>query len=221
MATTFERIKNVDQNTIDLVNGYIRDKQSLLPYEDNPYYVISSLVIHLILSFYFDPEYFATIQGHIKASNNNKIISMNGTAYGNITVPSTIPRIYTWKFKILKCKTDIYVGITSKIGQHGAFCYQDRRSYCAYLPGGRVTNCSLTRDYPFKNINNNSIVEMILDLKKKELSYCIDGKHLGAAYENIDTGENIKYRMAVYMHYVSTKMELIGFDVGKTEQNSQ
>ena len=47
-----------DQITMDLIHGYLRIQQSLLPFEETTYYTISSLVIHLILTFFYNPEYF-------------------------------------------------------------------------------------------------------------------------------------------------------------------
>ena len=58
-----ERVKYIDSESKDCINGYTREIQSLLP-DNNAYFIIPRLVTHWILLYYyvwgqFDPQYIA------------------------------------------------------------------------------------------------------------------------------------------------------------------
>ena len=213
--------KQIDQQTIDTVNGYIRDKQELLPYEENSYYIIPSLVIHLILSYYIEPEYFTNNPGGYKVSDDKKTITKidasEPSIYGNIIIPSTRKGIYSWIFKILCIKTNTSFGITSDIDctYKGGEFWQTSKfpAYAAVYAGHRASKGKMEYEYPeFNQIRANSMIKMVLDLSKKELIFWVDNQNLGVAYKDIDVGEDIKYRMAVDMYNASTKMCLIDYN---------
>ena len=45
MADEFKTLELIEQSIKDVVNGWIRKQQKLLPSTDNPYYIIPELVI--------------------------------------------------------------------------------------------------------------------------------------------------------------------------------
>ena len=85
MATTekensiFVKIKNIDEKIKDIVCGYIRRCQYLLP-NNNPYYNIPSLVEHLCITYYWISEYF-TDHGNSITVNEQKNIATNTDDY--------------------------------------------------------------------------------------------------------------------------------------------
>ena len=48
----FQRVKHCDQKTKDIVNGYVRRMQLILPHQENPYFIIDQLIQTLILLFF-------------------------------------------------------------------------------------------------------------------------------------------------------------------------
>ena len=52
---------------------------------------------------------------------------------------------------------------------------------------------------------------MILDCKLKQLSFQKNNQDLGVAYDNIQCGEDIKYKMAMYIYCQDTEVELLAF----------
>ena len=58
MATTFKHLKHCDKKSRNILNGYIRESQTLFPCKDNSYYIIPDLVIHICLSFFWNAGIF-------------------------------------------------------------------------------------------------------------------------------------------------------------------
>ena len=52
---------------------------------------------------------------------------------------------------------------------------------------------------------------MILDCKSKQLSFHKNNQDLGVAYASIQCEKNVEYKMAIYMYYVNTEIELLEF----------
>ena len=220
MASFFEKIKDVDQRTNDVVNGYLRNQQSLLPYTDNPYYLIPSLVIHLILSFYFDPEYFESdSNGYYKVSDDGKTVqkaggSYNCSVYGHAVIPSHLGGIYEWTFKIIVEGISISIGITADIHKtfkKGFWRNTNHSNYAAVYSGHKASKNEFKYGYPIERIRDGDIVKMHLDLNKKQLIFWINDKDLGPAWKNIDVGEDIQYKMAIVATSGKIKLELMDF----------
>lgn len=93
MSVDLELAKCINQYTKDVVSGYIRDIQSLLPYEQNAFYIIPQLIQSIILLFYYG-EYFSASGDKIKIDdkNPNSIFYKDDTSfvaqrvYGNIDI---------------------------------------------------------------------------------------------------------------------------------------
>ena len=226
MDTKFEKIKNTDQRTLDIVNGYIRRKQSLLSYQQNPFYLIPPLVIHLILAYFFDGEFFANNPNGYDISTDKKTITKTKrikgpSIYGNIIIPSTGSGIHLWTFKMLKVKTSISFGITSDIHLKAKnvqtkkfWKIKDKHiyNYAAVYSGHRGSKGMM--EYKYKNfacIDDQDVVEMKLNLSKKELVFSINDKNLGPAYTKLAVGKSVKYRMSVDMMHEKSAMELMDF----------
>ena len=233
MAGMFDQdvLKQIDDTTKDIINGYIRNEQLLLPYEENAYYLIPPLVIHLILLYYFDAEYFNIPYEHketskaYKVSEDKKTITKTDwsdiSIFGNIVIPSTRSSlIYCWSFKILQLHTNLTFGITSDINDtfKAAFWRNQKSSnYGAMYSGHRVSRAIPEASYPIDHVDNNDIIKMVLDLKEKEIRYWVNDKNLGAAYTDIDVGEDIKYKMVIDMMDAQTKIQLIDYQVSVTK----
>ena len=134
MSITFEKV--TDLYTKYIVNGYLKQQQSLLPFQENSYYNIPSLVIHLILSFYhkYIPEYFTDHQGCITVNDAKDIATYIGqevsdtfsTLYGTFTISKyNYCNKFIWEYKIIKPKDGLTMGIgldsSNKLHANSAF----------------------------------------------------------------------------------------------------
>ena len=131
MTTNFDVIKLIDQRTKDIVNGFIKDVQSLLPNNKNTYYNIPSLVMMIITLYYYKPEYFTVHGNYIKLNEDKNVIQYmykamedakfipsyqrHNTVYGNIIINRNSTGKYIWKFNIIEPNTEaiICIGIDS------------------------------------------------------------------------------------------------------------
>lgn len=127
MALNLESVKYIHQFTKDTVAGYIRNIQSLLPHEENSFYIIPQLIQTIILIFYHG-EYF-TIAGNniiINEKDPNKISfdhehptiynHIVGTAYGLTDIDANSNTNYIWKFAMDKVASkwgSVFIAIES------------------------------------------------------------------------------------------------------------
>ena len=124
MALSLEDIKNIDQETTDIVYGYIRESQKLFSTKHDSFYIISDLIISSILLFYRTTEYFCKAGEGITISGNNKNIitktgnqhSWSNTSYCFNWIESKSNKIITWTFKLDKLIT---VAIDSSVVTFG------------------------------------------------------------------------------------------------------
>ena len=141
MTAHFDLIKATDQKTKDIVNGFIRDSQNLLPNDKNQYYNIPSLVFIITILYYYNPEYF-TIHGDLMELNQDKnIVTMNGfysstsikAVYGNVMIEMGSTGKHIWTFNIIKPNQQaiIVIGIDSSNKQ---FINSDMNTTSNYYP---------------------------------------------------------------------------------------
>ena len=118
MAADFQSVKKVDQRTRDIVNGFIKQTQSILPSNDNPYYNIPSLVFILTILYYSNPEYFTIHGENMKVNENKDVIECirairdNNTVYGNFVITKEDKGKFMWTFKLYKAES----GAIARIG---------------------------------------------------------------------------------------------------------
>ena len=132
MATFFQKV--TDHYTKNIVNGYLKQQQYSLPYQENSYFIIPSVVIQIILSFYYNPEYF-TDHGYFINLNETKkeaTYTMDdhddddsdsddddysyklgfNTLYGNIAISKhNYCNRFIWKYNISNPGQDLIIGI--------------------------------------------------------------------------------------------------------------
>ena len=208
-------LNKVDEDTRNLLNGFTRNIQKSMTL------TIPDPIIFIILSFYYFPEYFKDFaQSIFQYVGNNKddkkiikSISDNrpwSSIYGNVLISSHKKQKYVWKFRINKFKDPILIGISSTYDvDKRFFVSNDGYNYCYYSNGEKVSH-SNHNDYsqPF---GENDIITMILDCNLKQLSFHKNDDDLGVAYDNIECGEDIKYKMAMYIYYKNVEVELLEF----------
>lgn len=116
--------KCTDQCTIDIVNGYLKEHQLLLPFQESAYYLIPALVTQLIISFYYHLEYFTAHGPHIKINATKDTATYAegnfnpyNTVYGNIRInKDNYCNKFLWEYKI----RNIAQGLVLSIGLDGS-----------------------------------------------------------------------------------------------------
>ena len=209
------KLAGVYKTTELLVSGYLRQHEISLSQ------IIPPLVVHICLMFHWIPEYFDIISKYVKVSDDKlriKLISKTtknqNTTFGAMRIPSTDTRIYLWTFKILHKKgDDIIIGISNGSNNNQPFHFRDRGKQTfnyGYCGNFKVVNTA------FKiygdDFKENDILKMILDLKKKTLSFMINDKDQGIAFENIKYSPDIYYKMAVSFEGLTDEIQLINFE---------
>ena len=95
----------------NVVNGYLKQQQSLIPDEENSYHTIPALVIQLIVSFYYTPECFTAHGSRIRLNEQCDIFEYGiadsvhrriNTIYGNIRIDKQLyENKFLWEFEII------------------------------------------------------------------------------------------------------------------------
>ena len=212
MATTQEKLEAVDAKTEYLVSGYAHRIQRLI--QDQ---IIPQEVIDLCIVYYFIVEFFAIIDfGYWTVSECKRIITRtkgtpSASVYGNVVIPSDEERIYKWKFKILHEETNMRFGISSHWETDCRFSnVTTSHNYAAEHSGGKWSKY-VNESFPGFNFDTGDNIEMELNLVSRELLFYKNDRKIGVAYNDIDVGPDIQYRMAIHFRDDKTKAELMDF----------
>lgn len=218
----------VSQITVDIVNGFIKDAQLLLPNEDNPYYNIPELVNHICINFYNNPEYFSKWNERYFAMDKNQTgysiktgSAPEGSFYGNVDIVEDSFSKYTWKFNIISFRTLMAIGIDASnkkyIDKDFHDCGNTNPYYAieVYREGEFLLYSHHDDEDTFRDeygdIRKNKYIEgseiiMELDLKKRTLSYYVDDEYLGVAFQDIYFKPDTKYNMTVFVSGVRVQL---------------
>eukprot|EP01084_Bolivina_argentea_P109257 195268_1 len=210
--------KCIPQRVLVLVYGYLRECEDLFSaYDSNPYYNIPDLVKHLCLSFYhikesWDKNYhgktFKIIDENICIKTGNKWESVYLT---NIVSEGT----HHWRFKILELNQS---ALNSK-PEIGIFKMKDDRKlkvdtyFLSGIDRGYSFSTAVSklsdpetggRDKKYGSTASiNDFIDMYLDLNELVLSWGINGKYFGKAFDV----EKCQYKAAVAL-YSTCKLQL-------------
>ena len=209
---------NIDRSR-PIVFGYIRECGDVLfgdHQKENAYYDIPDVICDITLIFYhlndkFDPDNIG--KHHIFDAEENSI-KHDKTIDDNIDifwVSSFGKEIvskgrFEWRFELKNIPNDdpwaIYIGIwkvndeQNKKPPTGSYFTQDRGGYAYEVNCGRMVSDNGDGEgdsYGVKCVTGD-ILDMIIDLDKCTLSYCVNGTDLGIAKAEI---ESVAYRAAV------------------------
>ena len=84
MALNFDKTEQISERTKDIVSGYLKQCQVLLPNQDNPYFDIPKIVRFTILMFYHYPEHFTAYRSTMQVNKDKTSVQYIGTAYINL-----------------------------------------------------------------------------------------------------------------------------------------
>ena len=215
--TSLEDVKFIDARTKDCVYGFMREAQKSLP-DDNIYYTIPTLVIHWCLLYFhvqecFDPD---LVHKTYSLQQDNSLLTKkystnNSSAYLSKKVNKGV---HCWRFELMNVDPDLYTitigvwktrheidtskGILTNREVYGWVCTDDGDE-------PSLIDCD---EYGEKSCQKGDIIDMILDLNKFELRYCVNDKDYGVAYEGI---EQTEYRVVVDMFNEDDSIKLISY----------
>ena len=213
-----ELLKTIDTKDVHLINGYIREHEENLfsDKKDNPYYNIAGLINHLCLLFWYDLNEFDPnlCSKSIKVSDNGKIITSEDgkftTCYGKKIISSTQNGTYVWTLQNIS-KNDDEMLIFINIGIDNANCLNinegfhgsSKRAQYAYFVGGVIYSWIYGKDsdeewpsaYDYKS---EIIMKLVINNSGDSyISFKINDAEERIAYNKIETGEDLQYRLAV------------------------
>ena len=210
MATDFQLIKTIDQQTKDIVFGYIRQTQLL----------IAPLIQNLCLLYYMEREYFAICGDCIEFDDEKctavSVIEADRCMYGNVevVVNQTYPMLFRWVFEITQNdQGNTAIGICSTTKwlnrwfQHAVRLESDDTFYAlGYRCKMKKRN---TTKIDMRIFQNGDVIKMELNTLKKTLTFTLNEDESTTVFEKIDMSKT--YRMAVAMHGENASVKLMKF----------
>ena len=207
-----------------LVDGYVR----LICNEINiPKEILTLIFIwcHLELfifkmgdRFQLNEEKTIITRNDDKKLHSSTIINY-GSCYGSISMPSMNNKlIYEYRIKVLKLNDEhVGIGIYDAICKHINTYFIEQTATSNYgLQCWNGTKASHNAAWEKAEIyaapckDKDTDITMIYNAYKSTLSFSIDGKDYGIAYDNIDKREELDYRLTIYLA-CDASVELTGF----------
>eukprot|EP01084_Bolivina_argentea_P299262 515825_1 len=222
MASFLTMLSKIDKRTKYTVCGWIRNNEKLLKLNHIP-----SLISCICILYFRDDEIFVTTGTKVKLSNNKKCIekianeySYSNCSYGLIEISSNDNIKCQWDLKINKKKTHphypsggfIIMGInSSKQANPDKDCRIIDANYYVCSSGVGLNEYQSRIWYPYgKMWVENDKVSLCLDLKSKQIRFLTNDNDQGVAFNNIKTGNDIKYRLCVSL-YAQSIVEIVNF----------
>ena len=201
-----QRISQIDIKDKCLVYGWIRNEIERKFKIQN----IPSVIKNKCILFHAQFDRFEKIQSpdrfptSVEISQDKKCMkSMSdvfGHTYGLIELQSQSDLIAQWDLYIKKAGSyGLYIGV---IGT------QQSNQYVYGSDGCKRRDIS--REYGDGYITGDTI-SIKLNLKKREIKFGKNNKDQGVAFDNIDIGEGIKYRLLIETHYIHDSVEIMRY----------
>ena len=214
LSVDFASLKKVDRKTKYLVTGFIRNVEKQLDQD----MIIPALVLTTCILFYHLKEFFVVCGDEMIIDEKMTTVSIlipqktiyskfkRNTVYGNIGITNKYNCIYSWTLKILQSDIyDILIGIDASnrkyVAVGFAFGKKDEYHYALSHKGRKyVYNGEFSKRYgKFGRCQVGDIIKMILNSKKKSLSYEVNDTGQGIAFDGIKFDDDTEYNFAVSM----------------------
>ena len=163
MAATFKHLEHCDKRSRNLLNGYIRESQKLLPSEENSYYIIPDIIIHVCLSFFWNAGIFNQKKHgkNLRFIDARTVEKVNDSMYSVCTIGDIVTDemcdIFRYEIKLLS------------EGKNNQFC-----PYFGYVIG----NESINYNYCPGASSNKDVSSGISIFKSNEKSLTLYDKHV-------------------------------------------
>ena len=194
-------LAKTDKRTKYSVYGWIRKMEKKLKIKPIPIMLSAIAILYFREEDIFDA---AKISSHVRMSADAKCITKyrNRTTYNNygiVRIASIYDVEYRWDFVL-----NSIVGGKIEIGVASKAC-----KYMFIFKRGLYYKPKAMSGVPF---DSGDTISLHLDLEIKELYVCNqDKKQKILSYEDIETGDNIKYRLLVRVERVDESVEIVDF----------
>ena len=221
------------QQDKDIVFGFIKEAQKLLPCKENTYYTIPPLIGYIILPYFAALEYFTDHGEYMEVDEGKNICKYTGrgesnTVYGAFSINNTSGyNKLTWDLLVNipdegtiavlgidssnKKSTDKSF-ITSEHVIYGWQCsmiYVDDKSGLLYSSNKQQGLYGDKYGEPFSKPDTNVRVE--IDIQNKTLTYYVNGQNQGIVAREIDFYE-LNYHLAITLDE-KADVQLLDFSV--------
>ena len=212
-------INEVDQDTLHLLHGFIREAQNLV----DP--VIPDSILLIVLSFYHLSEYFASHGREMTMIDEFTVAGApygDRSAYGAKIIPSNSEKIYIWEVKVNHIDSNgglICIGIVDNECDiiDDQFSTENFSLYVLESGGVGATHYKFTRvtsqilsERPFKG---GDILELTLDLKQRTFIIKVNGGDRGFVFQEVRKAASLHYKLGVTMRRVKTSVTISSFRV--------
>ena len=217
---SLEDVKGVKQESKDIVFGFVRRVQETMP-DDNVYYIIPTLIIHWCILYFHEQETFDPDNccQYFKLSMDNTLVTnkwkcRGGSAYLSERVKEK--GIHKWRFQVFPLsKWTMTIGVWKtkypiNTGSTYFIFTGDTKSYGWIITTKKITagDDISKKMYGKEKCVKGDIIDMILDLDKKELRYIRNGEDYGVAFENI---EDTEYIAAIDMYGGEDSIQIMSY----------
>eukprot|EP01084_Bolivina_argentea_P173912 301254_1 len=199
--------KQASNRVKSLVFGYIREHESLESIN------IPSLISYTCLTYYFVHEFFSKArEDHFKISDDKMMVTkiegnghLDHTIYCNQWINTSSNIIAKWTFSVQNDSNvkSMYFGLASndKIIDED-FCSQDNGPCYEISSAGDKFSHTFPGGYPLGSEfgwHSNGTITFILDLTNLTFAIQINDEKPKAIFNDIEKGNDIKYKMAVQL----------------------
>ena len=222
------RLRSIDDNTKYLVSGFIKQSQSLLPFEVSPYYNLTELIVQICLIYYAITEYWNILDSHFITQQYGTVLKrkiLNGwrnTNYGKMVIPSIGNLIYEWHLKINKVRQGAaFIGIAdaNKVDTGYGFRWSTKvANYCWYGDAGQLSYRFNHTTKEGTRFRSGDIIVIKVDTMNGFVEF-YKGRNSAKNSTKFDLEQKdvLSYRIAVTMFNGSNYITLIRFNITRAE----
>ena len=221
------RLQQIDIRSKLIVNGFIRESQTLLPFEENAYYNLNELILQICLIYYAINEYWDELSSDFITEGNGKILkkitscSWKNANFGKVIVPSIGDCIYEWYLRIDKLRNgSSFIGIIdAKCSTTNTNLTLSRNKYFAYLWYGY----SGSSRFPFQSTSYGLIygtgddILIRMNTKQAKLEFykmSNNGKGMKLSFKtDYEQDKYLSYKIAASIHWSNDCITLTKFQV--------
>ena len=226
MAHFHQRLKQVTHKDKLIVNGFIREAQDLLPFEDNPYYNLNGLIVQICLIYFAMEEYWDTLHPNFITEERGTVLKRaensgwGNANYGKFVVPSIGNCVYEWHFEINKIvHGSAMIGMVDvqemrlneglKWNQSvDSYCWYGSRGLLSYKFNQRVQgNTFEDGDIVIMKVDTNQGFIEFSHAKNENAEAKISGKL------DLKQADYLSYKMAATIYYKDNYITLTKFEI--------
>ena len=228
--SSLKGLYETDEESRLIASGYIRSKHKSL-FKSNTHALFQNIPIPISLLcalYYYTYDQFLELPPDMDLTKDEETIGIANSnrdcfSFGELVISSTSNGVYRWNLRVLSTENHMRIGImSSPWNVHRSMIdlfvqRSDSQKFYLYCPTyGRkpITH----EDFPWddgdidsKQLRDNDIVCMELNLRKKSVRFYINNEDRGIVCNRIQVGKDIQYRLAVSLVKGNPSMSIIKF----------